>query len=360
MSESPNLDRHENEAREWFLLMQLQAVSSDEREQFEHWLSANESHQRAYRQMEVLWQDLAGLRESGELDAMNAADRGFFSGITEAARALVENIARGLPRPRMAAAVFASVLAVALIALLMPRGGEAGWERYSTTTGELRELRLGDGSVVTLGADSSVKIRMQKDRRLVELLRGRAFFDVSRDVDRPFLVVAGDTRVRVLGTRFDINRIPGRVQVAVLEGEVSVALREFTDHKPDAPAEWRLTSGQRIEAMGRDSMSPVFQVDLSELGAWREGRLVYRSASLLEVIADANRYYAGSITLVSDTLGELRVSASFRTDQIELLLDMLAETLPVELRRESGNEIVIMPERDGGAGQETNIGYKRT
>jgi transmembrane sensor len=364
MSGSPDLDRPENEAREWFLLFQSQQASDDDQRQFENWLVVDKRHQLAYRQVETLWQDLAGLQETGELDALIRANRGFFAGISDVIRVSVERFPRAIFQPRMLAAAFSIVFAIGLFAVLNFRvAGETKWERYSTATGQLQELQLADGSVVTLGADSSVKVLYQRDRRLVELLRGRAFFDVHRDAERPFTVIAGDARVRVLGTRFDVNRIPGKVHVAVLEGEVSVALRKSVAVESVSPqasiSEWRLTAGQQVETR-RDSVSDVQTVDISELGAWREGRLVYRGASLLEVVSDANRYYEGSIALASNALGELKVSASFRSDQIELLLDMLTETLPVRVYRESNDKVVIAPDRDGGADRQPNTGFKST
>ncbi|MFB2350973.1 FecR family protein, partial [Priestia megaterium] len=79
-----------------------------------------------------------------------------------------------------------------------------------------------DGSRLRLDADSRARVRLSAERRDVELLEGRAFFDVAHDAARPFVVKAGATSVRALGTRFEVGRTGPAVEVTLVEGKVQV------------------------------------------------------------------------------------------------------------------------------------------
>ncbi len=81
---------------------------------------------------------------------------------------------------------------------------------------------LPDGSRMTLDTDSEVDIAFAPERRNLRLVKGRAFFDVAHDAQRPFAVVADGREVEALGTRFDVRMDPGQVRVVLVEGRVSV------------------------------------------------------------------------------------------------------------------------------------------
>jgi len=84
-------------------------------------------------------------------------------------------------------------------------------------------------------------------------------------------------------------------------------------------------------------------IDSSALASWRDGRLVYHNARLSEVIADANRYYPGSIVLGAQHLENLQVTTSYSVDQVETMVSMLEQSLPLVVHRDSEGRILILP-----------------
>src|SRR5262249_31093929 len=77
--------------------------------------------------------------------------------------------------------------------------------RYRTSIGEMRVVPLSDGSVISLNTDSEVVIAYSDARRSIQLIRGEALFDVSKDPLRPFVVRAGEMEVRAVGTSFTVR-----------------------------------------------------------------------------------------------------------------------------------------------------------
>src|SRR3546814_6222189 len=91
------------------------------------------------------------------------------------------------------------------------------------------EMRISDWSsdvcssdLVSLDAATKVNVRMKEAGRQVELLAGRAKFDVAKDPQRPFTVAAGDKLVVAVGTSFSVELIDGQVRVILYEGQVEV------------------------------------------------------------------------------------------------------------------------------------------
>src|SRR3546814_19485198 len=93
-------------------------------------------------------------------------------------------------------------------------------DAYATHIGERQLAVLDDGSRVSLDAVTKVKVRMKDEARQVELLEGRAKFDVAKDPLRPFTVAAGDKLVVAVGTSFSVELIDGQVRVILYEGQV--------------------------------------------------------------------------------------------------------------------------------------------
>lgn len=94
-----------------------------------------------------------------------------------------------------------------------------------TTKNTERVIKLEDGTIIKLGVDSKLKYPVQFNRKHRKVqLEGEAFFEVAKDMDRPFLVFADDLVTQVLGTSFKVNSYPNAksIRVSVLSGRVSV------------------------------------------------------------------------------------------------------------------------------------------
>ena len=76
---------------------------------------------------------------------------------------------------------------------------------------------------------------------------------------------------------------------------------------------------------------------------WQEGRLVFRNTPLIEVISDANRFHSGTITLANQHLADLRITTSFRIEQIQEMTQMLESILPVNVTQTGENIVISAP-----------------
>jgi transmembrane sensor len=310
-------ERIEREASDWVVRIGERTLSPEQEREFAQWRDADPEHERRFRALQRTW---------GEIPAL--------AGL--AALAPLPQAAPAMPAVRRrrwlaGGAATAAAAAIAVVALI-PAGRQGAEQHYATALATSRRIALPDGSIVTLGARSAISVRFSANERRIVLDGGEAFFDVVHDAGRPFLVQAGRALVRDIGTRFDVKLGVRTVHVAVQEGQVQVGGARADDS--DAAM---LRAGQRAEvaqaaSSGGRAVTEIVASPLQAAGAWRDGRLVYDNSRLADLVADVNRYYAPGVRLTAGNLGELRITASFRTNEIPAFMDALDGTLPVAVR----------------------------
>ncbi|MDT9600614.1 FecR family protein [Sphingosinicella rhizophila] len=302
------------EARAWILTLGRDP-SDDQLAAFELWRNADTRHDQAYRDARQVWSAL---------------------GRTETARE--GSWREETKRPRFARYAFpaaGAALAASLVAALMigtPSPPDAVPLHVETRVAETRSMQLADNSRIHVGARSTLEVAVTNRGRQVALNQGQAFFEVAKDPARPFTVLAGDAVVRVLGTKFDVRRVGSGAEVSVLEGRVEVSRRS-------GGAIRVLTAGQQAGYDSEHGLTPTRNVN--EPGGWRQGRLRYADAPLRDVVADVNRYSPTPVRLASEAVGDLRVTASFRTSNIDDLARNLEHALPVQARTEPDGDILL-------------------
>lgn len=317
MTETGNDETIRAEARDWLLRQALDDESLQQNEAFQRWYQASERNARAFDEVQRTWSDASTLQELRYL-------------VEPPVPHAVPKVANQSWRMR---ALAASVALFAVIGLLI-------WTQlrpqiYETAVGEVRELALPDGSTLTLGGKTVVAIRMTEKKRFAELRSGEIFLSVHPDKQRPFFVAAGETRLKVVGTQFDVRRGVAQVEIGVLEGTVEVV----GEREPQAVK--RVHGGQQLVASGSGQLGEPQLTGPISPGLWRRGQRVYIDAPLREIVADANRYSQQSVELADAALGELRVSVSFRAENQQQMLDSLQLALPLTVERPQPDRIVL-------------------
>ena len=206
---------------------------------------------------------------------------------------------------------------------------------YATAAGQARTLHLADGSLIDMDGATALTVDMGGADRRVALDRGEARFDVVHDPARPFQVDLGEARVRVLGTAFDVVREDGAAEVSVARGAVSLQT---------AAQSVRLPAGRsaRLDAHGGIELAPVSPADV---GAWRDGRRLYRDRPLSEVVADLNRQYPQPIRLADAQARRLRFTGVLAPGPRDQTVRRLTLLLPLGAEAGPGGEIVLSSRR---------------
>ena len=313
------------EAAAWVTQLEGRAPAADERARFDDWIGRSPTHASAYEEALRTWRDLAAMRESEQYRSLLGQPT------------LRERIVSGLRAPRWFAVAVGTAAVAAIVWLGISLDALPFLHRptqVATQVAEVRETTLPDGTRVVLGAQSQLSFEVTQRVRRAAVVGGDAYFAVTHDAARPFTVSIDDVQVRVVGTQFEIRRRSGEVSVAVAEGTVDVSRTTATA----APV--RLHRGEALTA-GDNAPLAVRAIEPTDIAAWRSGRLVYDNAELRDVVADANRYARSRIVIADAQLESLRVTTSFRTSQVEGMIETLQAALPLVAERQAGGDVVL-------------------
>src|SRR5215469_5420632 len=325
-----------NEAAEWFLANRDE-LDARQREAFTSWLRASPQHMEEYLAVTVMAVELSSICvDDRPVEEIERSARG----ATDSGRVAVlrpPQLRRSVRSRWLALAASLLVVTGGAVALLLmrnsptavPLSAAAPVLRLETRHGEQVDHRLDDGSVVHLNTDSAVSIRYEKLQRFVLLTRGQADFEVAHDPARPFRVVAGSLEVIARGTNFDVRLMQDATVVTVVNGRVVVepAPRLTQRGTQSAPAAARssleLGAGQQARAAG-DSWPPqVASVDPRQSTAWLHRQIAFDAEPLTVVAAEFNRYSAKPIVIETASVGTLRISGVFSTDDTDAFVAFL-------------------------------------
>lgn len=211
----------------------------------------------------------------------------------------------------------------------------AGSERLMLTSakGERRSFQLADASSVTLNTDSAVAVAFRPggERRL-ELIRGQAFFKVTHDKTRPFVVAVDGSTVTALGTAFEVRAGRGATRVVLVEGRVRVG--------PAGAAPVELHAGQQL-LTGPHGIT-VSDADIGAVDDWQRGVVTFKNTTLTAAAAELNRYSATQL-IADPKVAQLTVSGVFRTDDARRFALTVEAILPVRVVASGERELRITP-----------------
>jgi transmembrane sensor len=200
-------------------------------------------------------------------------------------------------------------------------------DKTTTEVGEIRRLPMSDGSVATINTDSTIKVSMTSAQRVVDLVKGEAWFKVAKNKQRPFVVIAGTARVQAVGTAFSVRRLDDRAEVQVTEGTVKAWL-----DGDDRPAIW-LNAGDtavlnRKGPVARDHAPQAVEDAL----AWREGQIALTGQTLATAAAEYNRYNQTKIVIEDAGLAGERLLGRFNADDPEGFSNAIARAFGADIR----------------------------
>ena len=295
----------------WLVRLQGEAATESDWHAFDAWLTASLVHAEAYDAAQAFDQRL-------DLDARLAEH-------APANDPATDNVVPLRQSHRAWAWSAGAAIAAALVAgaVLVPASGVMSGQEttYSTGVGERKTIALDDGTRIELNAASSLTVRFERKTRHVALGDAQAFFDVAKDPKRPFLIEAGDTQVRVVGTAFDVRHRDGQVAVAVQRGEVEV--------RPADANPFRLRPGQGLSHAEGQADARLATVAIEEVSGWRQGRLIYRDQPLSQVVGDLNRLFPRPVKLADAKAADMRLSGVLIVDEQDAMVGRLSHLLPV-------------------------------
>ncbi len=328
------------QASDWILL-QDRGFTPDEQDAFSRWLAEDFRHRAQYKKRLQLWNRIGQIRSAPESLTMR-----------EEAASLEPRGLRGAPRATrwVATAACLGLGAIGWFAWMNLATDESVTVAHFAANEGYERHTLEDGSLVELNDGAAVSIEYRARSRVILQESGEAHFTVSHDTSRPFLVHAGGSVIRAVGTAFNVHLDKDSLEVLVTEGRVELTrFQGGPAQKPKPETETfsiELEQGQRSLVpkqrdglrLGREAVSTV---ELEKLLEWKHPLIQFTKQPLSRVIAEFNRYNDTQIQLGEAAVGERTLTAALRMNNLEGFIQLLEAGMRIQADRADESRIVL-------------------
>jgi len=191
---------------------------------------------------------------------------------------------------------------------------------------------LSDGSVVTINKGSSISYnsKFKGNTRKVEL-KGEAFFTITPNKKKPFVISVNDVQVTVVGTSFNIKSVNGNTEVVVETGIVKVT-------KDGKTVELR--PNEKIELHAKDAVMNKEQVSDKLYNYYRTKQFVCDDTPLWKLVEVVNEAYNSNIVIGDPAIRNLTITTTFDNESLEQVLNVIKETFNITVVKE-GDTIIL-------------------
>nr|WP_315252727.1 FecR family protein [uncultured Duganella sp.] len=293
-------------AVEWMVELQAQPVPEHVQHAWRQWRASHPDHERAWQRIEAV---------NGKLRSLGGPQH------PAAAAALLT------PRSRQRRQAVKTLTVLFFTGgLAWTAGQQLPWRAWTAdqraSGGKRRNVALSDGSAVAMNSDAAFDVDYDQHGRRLRLRAGEIVITTAHDqTQRPFTVHTAQGTLQALGTRFAVRLYQAATHVSVLDGAVELRPARGTPSRT-------LQAGQQA-LFNADAIMPSLPADEDSI-AWTDGFLIAKGMRLRDFLAELNRY--SDVTLgCAPEAAELRVSGSYRLDDVQLVLETLSATLDLNI-----------------------------
>ncbi|WP_341225938.1 FecR domain-containing protein [uncultured Arcticibacterium sp.] len=193
---------------------------------------------------------------------------------------------------------------------------------------------LSDGSTITLNSFSLLEYpeEFESGERRIKLI-GEAFFDIAKNPDKPFIIEANGTEIKVLGTSFNVTARDENVKVSVNSGRV-----EF---KKTAKKKVVLEKGdEAIYESKKDTITAAAIFDRN-IFAYKTKVFEFKNTKIEEVVNTLNKGYKSDIKLEGSNWENYALTTKFENENLFEALGIIAETLDLKVKSKDKSYILV-------------------
>ena len=308
-------------------------ISLDEGQRLDDWLGQKKENQQIFNSYEATWNEMDRVKGKSSREVDMEWER------LENAIDFEVSVRKTKERPlfgnmyRYAAVLVFMIVAVFVLYFFL----NSNPQQQLLAEVQIQEVELSEGSKVTVNSNSKLTYpkKFEKDQRVVAL-SGEAFFEVAKDPDRPFIINAGEIRVEVIGTSFNVkaHEIHDNIEVTVSSGKVAV-------YRPENPDERViLIKGQKAIFYKSTTKIEASINDNINFNAWKTKQIIFEDTPMPDVVRIINEIYKSDLKLIGGQLDECPVTTTFDNQTLESILNVLESTLDLKIERK-GNSFEI-------------------
>ncbi|MGG7663290.1 FecR family protein [Dyadobacter sp. BHUBP1] len=234
----------------------------------------------------------------------------------------------------LAAAAIAGIILIAALAIY--RFSPFAVEHYETGFGEIRNVNLSDGSVVTLNGNSAIDFHITTGAVRTVELQGEAFFRVSKtpDLQKFRVVMPGTGKIEVLGTEFNVRHRAGGSQVVLRSGSIRLSTTG------QSAREVIMKPGELVEITPNAAVVRHEKVNPAEYDRWTTHKLVFDNTPLREIVNMLRDTYGLDVVIDDPRLLDKKLSGTAPVHDLDTFLEALSGSFDLRIDRKQ-NKVFI-------------------
>ena len=310
--------------------------NQNEKEAVEAWMNARSENRKYVELMKAAWETRESIAERTEVKTMweTVARQAGINPSREKDQ-VIKTKGRLIPmfvKQRVANHGWVKYAAVAVLAILTPYlatttiqfgNHSSAYEELTIAKGKVAKLTLLDGTKITLDAGSYLKYPTKFEGTTRDVvLKGEGYFEVAKNPNKPFIIHAGDARVQVLGTKFNVSawQENHQVTVAVTEGKVSLKHKDADDLTNPV----MIQKGQFSTLHEGGGVTQARETDLKQYLAWTKNEIYFENTALDKVFSRLERWYDVSFIVEDRDLLKEHVNMQVEKKSLDDVLELLA------------------------------------
>ncbi|MEI7983784.1 MAG: FecR domain-containing protein [Bacteroidota bacterium] len=320
-------------------------MSIEKTRAFEEGFSGSEEHKIRIEELKKQWIAMKGFKHAKSPDTRKAWDK-----LHDRLRSEELIPATGVPAKSRRVYYLVSIAAALLI--LLGIGAVVYWHWNHMPAVEMVQLNTGsevntfvktlaDGSVIYIAQNSlfSFPEEFKSGSRNVAL-KGEAFFDITPDPGKPFIIETDAALIEVLGTAFNVKTQHGDgFGLFVDRGKVKVTLKKDPSHSE------MVSAGEKVLTLN-NSLVKTKQV-AGETTSWYKQRMHFKDETLQNIIHVLNRNFNTTFVLADDEIGKHKLTVTFHGETTETMTELICVAL--NLKSQTINGSLVLSENKEGA-----------
>lgn len=316
--------------------------SDDEVEEVRRWMNQHPDNQQFVEELQEIWLQIP--EEDFEVDVEEAWNDFYIHEIKkDEARPKVSQLhshdsQKGVQTIFRVAAAILVVAVVGFFAWqyagnrLFQSSQNNSMKKIITQRGEIAHITLPDGTVVTVNAASTLRFQNNfEGTKRVVYLDGEAYFNVTSNKEKPFIIYTDEARVKVFGTKFNVQawNEDKVTEVVVKEGKVGVKLVG----KDNPGRQVFLQRGEYVSVSDKQGISATKNVDISKYMYWLHGGMYFDNEPFSSVVRSIERKFDVHIDIKNKQLLNVPFTGAFRHTQLKEVLNVISVSMGVRYVR---------------------------
>ena len=309
----------------------LKETSTEENAFLADWITSSAENERTFEAIKICW--LLEDQQSSFNQSVESADKGASIAALSQLNALIDEQEHSNAKSKRMrfyrwTSLAASILLLGAIVAITFKSQQlsstsSNYVLQLCKAGEIKTFLLNDGTKVTLGPGSSFKYPAEftEQQREVDLI-GEAYFEVTKNLHRPFKVHTRNLEVKVLGTHFNVDAAKNRstTTVSLFEGKVNVNL--IDDHNEA----YQLKPGQELVLDHANQQIYQHALDSVNVLGWMTRTLIFSNEKLSDAARKIEKMYGVRLVFDNASTAEVRIYARFNNESLNEVLQTICLT----------------------------------